>query len=251
MNKLISILIVDDEQPARTKIKGYLNSETGIGIIFEAENGVVAVKQIQKYSPDLVFLDIQMPGMNGFKVIEAIGVENMPLVIFVTAYDQYAINAFEVQAIDYLLKPFDQTRFRQALHRALERIELKMANSSILNELLKHVHHRQEYLQRILVNEGQRYFFIPTDEITHITAAEKYATLFTVKAHYLIRETMNHLEQSLDPAKFKRIHRSHIVNLNYIKEIQPWSHGDYVVILTTGTRLTLSRRFRERLFERS
>jgi len=246
----IKILIVDDEAPARKKIRSYLKNEKAIASIEEAENGIEAVQKINGQKPDLVFLDIQMPGMTGFEVIETIGIDDMPVVVFVTAYDQYAIDAFEVQAIDYLLKPFDQDRFQKSFNRALEQIELKKNNVAILKNLLNEIDKGRTYLDRIMVNEGSRYFFAPTNKIMYISAEEKYVNLHTEKDRYLIRETMSNLERQLDPNKFKRIHRSYIVNIDFIKEMQPWSHGDYVVILKNGTKLTLSRRFRDQLFGR-
>jgi two-component system LytT family response regulator len=244
----IKILIVDDEAPARKKIRSYLKNEQAIASIEEAETGIEAVQKINGQKPDLVFLDIQMPGMTGFEVIETIGIENMSVVVFVTAYDQYAIDAFEVQAIDYLLKPFDQERFQRSFNRALEQIELTKNDTAILKNLLHEINRGKTYLERIMVHEASHYFFVPTPKIVFISAEEKYVNLYTEKDRYLIRETMTNLEQQFDPSKFKRIHRSYIVNIDFIKEMQPWSHGDYVVILKNGTKLTLSRRFRDRLF---
>jgi two-component system LytT family response regulator len=246
--KDIHILIVDDEVPARKKLRTYLIEEQGIESIEEAENGVEAVNMIQKNKPDMVFLDIQMPGLTGFEIIETIGVENMPTVVFVTAYDQYAINAFEVHAVDYLLKPFDQERFQKSFYRAKKQIEWQQNHVSILNGLLHEIKKEPKYRDRIMVNIGQRYFYVKTSDIMFISAEEKYVNLHTEKEIHLMRETMNNMEHHLDPAKFKRIHRSYIVNIDFIREIQPYSHGDYVVILKNGRKLTLSRRFRERLF---
>jgi len=244
----LHILIVDDERPARKKIHSFLKEEAGVGSIIEAENGLEAVKSIQENKPDLVFLDIQMPGMNGFEVIETVGVDNMPTVVFVTAYDQYAIEAFEVQAVDYLLKPFDQERFQKSLSRAMERIHLKSENTAIFKNLLVEINREKKYLKRIMVNVGSRLFFVKTGDILFISSDEKYVKLHTEKEAYLIRETMSSMEERLDPAKFARIHRSYLVNLDFIQEMQPWSHGDYVVILKNGTKLTASRRYRDRLF---
>lgn len=246
----IKILIIDDEQPARRKMRSFLKEQAGIELVIEAENGIEAVEKIQQYKPDLVLLDIQMPGMSGFEVIETIGVENMPTVIFVTAYDQYALDAFEVQAIDYLLKPYDQDRFQKSFTRALQQIELKNNNTTILKNLLNEIKSGKKHLDRIMVNIGHRFLYVKVNSIIYISAEEKYVNLHTEKEIYLIRETMNNLEQQLDPTKFKRIHRSYIVNIDFIKEMQSWSHGDYVVILKNDTKLTLSRRFRERLFEK-
>ncbi len=244
----IKILIADDEKPARKKIRSYLKELEQIEAIIEAENGIEAVEKIRKYKPDLVLLDIQMPGMTGFEVIETIGIENMPVVVFVTAYDHYAIDAFEVQATDYLLKPYDQNRFRKSFNRALQQIELKNNNTTVLKNLLNEIKSGKKHLDRLMVNIGHRFFYMKTKEVIYISAKEKYVNFHTEKDTHLIRDTMTNLEQQLDPSKFKRIHRSYIVNIDYIKEIQPWSHGDYVVILKNGTKLTLSRRFRHRLF---
>ena len=245
--KGIDILIVDDEQPARKKIRSYLKKEKDINSIIEAETGVEAVRIIRKNNPDLVFLDIQMPGMNGFEVIEAVGVENMPAVVFVTAYDEYAIDAFEVQAVDYLLKPYDQDRFRKSLSRALAQIQSGDKEFNILKKLLSGINKEKKYLRRIMVKKGSRFFFINANEVMYISAYEKYTNVHTNEATHLIRDTLNRLESRLDPENFARIHRSSIVNMNYIKEIQPWSHGDCIVILKNGAKLNLSRRYRDNL----
>ena len=245
--KGINVLIVDDEQPARKKIRSYLKQEEGIKSITEAENGVQAVPMIQGKNPDLVFLDIQMPGMNGFEVIEAVGVKNMPAVVFVTAYDEYAIEAFEVQAVDYLLKPYDQERFKKSLSRALEQIQSGSKEFFALKRLLSEVSKETRYLRRIMVKKGSRFFFINANEVIYISAYEKYINVHTNEATHLIRDTMNRMESRLDPKNFARIHRSYIVNMDSIKEMQPWSHGDYIVVLKDGTKLNLSRRYRDNL----
>ena len=249
MEKL-NILIVDDEQPARRKIRSFLKNDF-IESVTEAENGIEAVKAIREKQPDLVFLDIQMSGMNGFEVIENVGAENMPVVIFVTAYDQYALNAFDVQAIDYLLKPFDQDRFEKSFRRALKQIELRKGSTDGYQKLIDEIKKDKKYLERILVNIGPRYFFVKTVDILYISAEEKYVRLHTEKETHLVRETMNHMEQQLDPSRFTRIHRSTIINTDFIREFQPWSHGDYIAILKNGQKLTISRRYRGRLFSRS
>lgn len=222
----------------------------GIAAIHEAANGTEAVEQIRAAKPDLVFLDIQMPGLNGFEVIDAVGAENMPAVVFVTAYDQYAIEAFEVQAVDYLLKPFDQERFKKSFGRARQRLQLKNENAAVYQNLLGEVKQEKKYLKRMLVAVGARFFFVKTSEVMFIAAEEKYAKLHTASENYLIRETMSNLEQRLDPEKFARVHRSYIVNLDFVKEIHPSSHGDFEVVLKNGVRLAGSRRFRERVFGR-
>jgi two-component system LytT family response regulator len=251
--KGINILIVDDEQPARRKIRSYLNEEEGIGWVLEAGNGVEAVQLIGEKRPDIVFLDIQMPGMTGFEVIEAVGVEDMPAVIFVTAYDQYAVDAFEVQALDYLLKPYDQERFAKSFNRVKRTLETarlrpdEEGSTDAVGRLLEEINKGKGYLKRIMVKKGSRYFFVKVGDILYISAEEKYVKLHTVEDTYLIRETMARMEARLDPGVFVRIHRSHIVNIEFIREIQPWSHGDYIVFLENGAKLNLSRRFSDRL----
>lgn len=245
----MKVLIADDEQPARKKLISFLKSEKEIDQILEAGNGKEAVEKIRTNFPDLIFLDIQMPGLNGFQVIEEIGAHKMPPTIFVTAYDQYALEAFEVNAIDYLLKPFDRERFQKSLVRASEGIKLKKSNFSNVQSLLNDLKKEKKYTERLLVNTASRYFFIPVNELFYISSAEKYIELHTGKGKYLLRETMNNIESSLDPEKFARIHRSYIVNIEQISEMQPWSHGDYIVKLKNGEKLQMSRRFKERLMK--
>jgi len=245
----MKILVVDDESPARKKIRQFLKDE-GIDSVLEAEDGVEAVKRVEEEKPDLVFLDIQMPLMTGFEVIRAVGVENMPAVVFVTAYDKYALEAFEVEAVDYLMKPFDQDRFKRSFDRAAERIRLEREQKESYQKVLDQMRKREGFLQRIMVKQGPRFFYVKTDEIMYISAEQKYMELHTEKKTFLIRETMNSIEQSLDPAKFARIHRSTLLNVEYMQEIQPWFHGDCTVILKTGEKLTLSRRYRDRLIKK-
>lgn len=243
----LKILIVDDELPARKKLRAFLKNEPGVADISEAGNGLEAVQRIRALQPDLVFLDIQMPGMNGFEVIAEVGVEEMPGVIFVTAYDQYAVAAFEVQALDYLLKPFDKERFQKAFQRAQEMLPAKPERAATVQKLLEEMFREGRYPLRLLVSSGAKRFFVKTNAIAFVSAEEKYVRLHTEKESFLLRETMSALEQRLDPSKFARIHRSYLVNLDFIQEIQPWSHGDCVVVLKNGKKLTCSRRYRERL----
>ncbi len=246
----LKILIADDERPARNKLRSHLKNESEIETIAEAQNGLEAVDIIRNDAPHLVFLDIQMPGMTGFEVIEAIGPDVMPATVFVTAYDEFALKAFEVEAVDYLLKPFDDDRFRQAFQRARARIESRTWDRDRLLRLLDGVHPGPSYLDRIVVREGGRLFFVPAKELLRLTAQENYVELHTVSGSHLVRETLNHLETRLDPKKFARIHRSEIVNLDGIKELQSWSHGDYMVVMKDGSRARLSRRFQDRLLDR-
>lgn len=241
-------LIVDDEQPARRKIISFLKSEKGIDQIIEACNGIEAIEKIKSLKPDLVFLDIQMPGLDGFEVIDEIGVEEMPPVVFVTAYDQYAINAFDVNAVDYLLKPFDKERFSKSFHRVSEEIKLKKRKFDDIRLILDDVKKERKSLDRFLVSVGSKYFFVPLREIIYISSAEKYVELHTAKGKYLLRNTMNNVEETLDSEIFARIHRSYIINVEQIQEMQPWSHGDYIVILKNGEKLNMSRRYKANIF---
>lgn len=246
----VRILLVDDEMPARRKLRLHLKEEASVEIVAEAQNGLEAVDAIRSLAPDLVFLDIQMPGMTGFEVIDAIGAEVMPAVIFVTAYDEYALRAFEVEAVDYLLKPFDGDRLKQALQRAVKRLHRKPSDAGRIGRLLDSVRPADAYLQRIVVKDRDRLFFVNVKEIIRLSGQENYVELHTAGSSHLIRDTLNHLESRLDPQKFARIHRSEIVNIDVVKELHSWSHGDYIVILKEGTRLRLSRRYQQNLLGR-
>jgi len=245
----IGVVIVDDEPLARARLRGLLEGDTEISLIAECADGYEAVSVIRECAPDLIFLDVQMPEKGGFEVVEEIGVERMPVVIFVTAYDQYALEAFDVRALDYLLKPFDEKRFRETLRRAKAQIrstqngDLGQRMLSLMEELKR----RPNYLERILIRTGGRLFFLKTAELDWIEAEGNYVRLHAGKGTFLLRETVNNLEAQLDPKDFLRIHRSTIVNINRIKEIQQMFHGEYRAVLADGTELTLSRNYREKL----
>ena len=250
--KKIKVLVVDDEPLARERLTTLLSQEPDVEQITPARDGEEAITTIHDDSPDLVFLDVQMPQMNGFDVIEAVGSDKMPLVIFVTAYDQHALKAFQVRALDYLLKPFDRERFTDALQRArkqLERDETGDLGRRLL-ALVKDLRRDQPRSDRLVVKSGGRLFFLRADEIDWVEAAGNYVRLHVGPASHLLRETMNAIEGRLDPEKFFRIHRSRIVNMERIQELQPWLNGEYAVLLRTGTRLTLSRGYREKLQDR-
>jgi two-component system, LytTR family, response regulator len=250
--KKIKVLVVDDEPLARERLTTLLSQEPDVEQVTPARDGEEAITTIHDDSPDLVFLDVQMPQMNGFDVIEAVGSDKMPLVIFVTAYDQHALKAFQVRALDYLLKPFDRQRFTDALQRArkqLERDETGDLGRRLL-ALVKDLRRDQPRSDRLVVKSGGRLFFLRADEIDWVEAAGNYVRLHVGPASHLLRETMNAIEGRLDPEKFFRIHRSRIVNMERIQELQPWLNGEYAVLLRTGTRLTLSRGYREKLQDR-
>jgi two-component system LytT family response regulator len=250
--KRIRTLVVDDEPLARERLTGLLFNEPDIEIVGQCRDGEEAVTSIMDLSPDLVFLDVQMPHMNGFEVIDAVGNERMPLVIFVTAYDQHALKAFQVRALDYLLKPFDRERFADALQRARKQIDREETGDlgRRLIALVKDLRKDHPKAERLVVTSGGRLFFLRADEIDWIEAAGNYVRLHVGNTSHLLRETMNAIEGRLDPEKFFRIHRSRIVNMERIQELQPWLNGEYSVLLRTGTRLTLSRGYREKLQDR-
>ena len=250
MNK-IRTLVVDDEPIARERILSLLQQEDDVEVIGECSDGLQAVSAIQHHSPDLVFLDVQMPGADGFGVIDAVGADRMPTVIFVTAYDEYALRAFEVHALDYLLKPFGRDRFQEALKHVRESLDRRRAGDlgRRLLALVNDIKPERPKLERLVVKSGGRVFFLRTDEIDWIEAAGNYVRLHLGDESHLFRETMNRMETRLDTRRFARIHRSRIVNTERIKELQPWFNGEYVVILRNGTRLPLSRGYRDRLQE--
>ena len=250
--KTLRALIVDDEPLARERVASLLATEADVEVVGECGDGHEAVDAIRRLAPDLVFLDIQMPGADGFQVIEEVGGDRMPLVIFVTAYDQHALKAFEVRALDYLLKPFDRERFGESLQRARKQIERNESGDlgKRLLALVKDLRKDQPKAERLVVKSGGRLFFLRADEIDWVEASGNYVRLHVGTASHLLRETMNAIEGRLDPEKFFRIHRSRIVNMERIQEMQPWLNGEYAVLLRTGTRLTLSRGYREKLQER-
>lgn len=247
----IGVLIVDDEPLARERIRTLVETESDIKVIGECANGREAITAIKELSPDLVFLDVQMPEVDGLGVVEAVGPDAMPVVIFVTAYDRYALQAFEVHALDYLLKPFDRQRFQKAMQRARQQVQREQHQEvgERLLALLQATQASRKPLERLIIKNAGRVCLVRTAEIDWIEAASNYVRLHVGKDTYLLRETMNLLESRLDPRRFLRIHRSTIVNLDRIQELQPAYHGDYLVLLQDGTRLTLSRNYRPKLQE--
>lgn len=245
----IRTVIVDDEPLARRGIRAQLKNEKDIEIISECRNGLEAVKALESQAPDLVFLDVQMPELDGFDVVDAIGVDRMPAVIFVTAYDRYALRAFDVHALDYLLKPFDDERFATAVQRARRQIKQKNLDdlSRRLQGLLDDLQTGRKYVERLVVKSAGRIFFLSVGEIDWIEAADNYVRLHTGRESHLLRETMNSLEKKLDPDQFLRVHRSRIVNARKIKELQPLFRGEYDIMLRDGTRVESGRGYRDRI----
>jgi two-component system LytT family response regulator len=248
----IRTFIVDDETPARRRIRRLLAAESDVEIIGESGDPREAVGFIQERNPDLVFLDVQMPGLDGFGVLESLPPNSAPAVIFVTAFDQYAMRAFEVRALDYLLKPIDRARFRKALDRARAQIRQEDATTTLdhrLTTLLDNLDHKPRQRDRLLVKSAGRIMFLRSEEIDWVEAADNYVRLHVGPDSHLLRETLGSFETRLDSSKFMRIHRSTVVNVDRMKELQPWFHGDYIVILQDGTRLNLSRTYRDRVID--
>jgi two-component system LytT family response regulator len=235
-------LVVDDELLARRRLTMLLADEPDVEVVAECENGEQAVAAIEAHAPDLVFLDVQMPEVDGFGVLEAIGPERMPAVIFVTAYDRYALRAFDVHAVDYLLKPFARPRFEQALARARASLLAPPADAAAeeanpLEALLEELRKGGRWLERLAVHEGGRVFFLRTAEIDWIESAGNYLKLHVGAEQHLVRGTIKGIETKLDPARFLRVHRGTLVNLDRVREIHPWFNGEYMLTLQDGTRL--------------
>jgi two-component system LytT family response regulator len=245
------VLIVDDERLSRRRIRRLLTLEPDCEVIGECANGAEAVSALESSRPDILFLDVQMPELDGFEVIRTLS-ELRPLIIFTSAYDDYALRAFEVHAFDYLLKPFDGRRFRESLHRAKARVtqERSGATDHRLYELFENLSKSRRSPDRIAVRNNGRVVFVKLEEIDWIEASDNYICLHCGRETHVVRETMSELESRLDPAQFLRVHRSAIVNLDRIKELQPWFRGDYRVILRDGTELTLTKNHREKLESR-
>ncbi|HXW06692.1 MAG TPA: LytTR family DNA-binding domain-containing protein [Vicinamibacterales bacterium] len=249
MDSLIRTIIADDEPLARESIRLHVERHAGIEIVAEARDGQEAAGLVTEARPDLLFLDVQMPVLDGFEVLEAIAGVHLPVVILVTAHDQHALRAFDVHALDYLLKPFTAARFDEALQRARDEIASRGAHATRrrLLDLLAARGLESAYLARFVVRHGERFVLVRVSDVSVFEANGNYIRLRTPAGNYMIRMTMAELEQKLDPARFARIHRSTMVNVDGIREITPAWHGDFEVHLSDGQRLRLSRNFRDRL----
>ncbi len=245
----IRTLIVDDESLARDRLRQLLQPAAEIELIGECADGQEALTAIEQKKPDLVFLDIQMPELDGFDVLEAIQIRPWPVIVFVTAYDKFAVRAFEVHAVDYLLKPFDRERFQQALARAIEQVRHRAGAGQQERQaaLLADVKPASRPAERLAVKSSGRVVLVKVAEMDWVQAAHNYVELHANTQTHLLRETLGALEQRLPPEKFVRISRSIIVNIERVKELQPLFWGEYAVVLQDGTRLTLSRRYRHKL----
>jgi len=272
LNRKIRAIVVDDESLAREALLVMLGDDAEMEVIAECRNGKEAVTAIREQSPDIVFLDIQMPEMDGFQVVEAIGAERMPVTVFVTAFNKYALRAFEAHALDYLLKPFDHDRFNTALQRAktfvrqqklgaisenllamLQDMKLNAGESASDADNKKPDNKKPEGAaqkdrsDRVVIKSSGRIYFLKVEEIDWVEGAGDYLSLHSTSGTHLIRETMGNFHARLDPRKFLRIHRSTIVNIERIKDIRPLFKGEYVITLTSGTRLKASRGYRHEI----
>ena len=245
----IRVLIVDDEALGRSRVRHLLKNETDCEIIGECSDGQEALAALHTLQPDLLFLDVQMPELNGFEVLAQLPARQLPVVIFVTAFDQFAIKAFEAQALDYLLKPFDDDRFHESLERA--RIQVAQRESSSFSErllsLVKDCSPQKQWMTRMAVKSDGRMVFLNVLEIDHIEAVGNYLKLHAGSETHMLRGRLSELEKRLDPGRFFRVHRSRIVNLDRVKEFQPLFKGEGVIILKNGSRLGVSRGCSQRL----
>lgn len=256
----IRTIIVDDEPAARRGVRLLLERDAAVAIVGEAATGAEAAALMQREKPDLAFLDVQMPGMDGFEALEKVGVGAAPAVVFVTAYDEHALRAFEVNAVDYLLKPYDDARFGAALQRAKEEVRRRRTDSvnARLTQLLDYLQQNgataaaaqapeEKSSDRILIKSAGEIFFLKAEEIDWIEAEGDYMKFHVAGRAHLMRETMARLEARLDPKRFMRIHRSTIVNIDRLRKLSPSFAGEYAVILHDGTKLRLSRGYHERI----
>jgi two-component system LytT family response regulator len=250
---MIRTLIVDDMLLGRKRLRRHLEELRDIEIVGEASDGREAIDAIGTLNPHLVFLDVQMPEVDGFDVLRAVGVDTIPAVVLVTAHEEFALKAFEMHAIDYLLKPFDSARLHKAVERARRQITSATDDSTVrLNALLRQIASGARQARRIAIKADGRTVFLPTDDIDYIEAAGNYLRIVTSGGGtnaYMIRDRISEMERRLDPVAFARVHRSTIVNISRIKEMHPLFNGDQSLILTDGTRLTLSRTYREQLLK--
>ncbi len=239
----LAVMIADDEAPARRKLARFLGEHDDVKIVAEASNGIDALDLIAITKPQVVFLDIHMPDLDGLGVAEAlVRAEEPPSIVFVTAFDQYAVKAFEVSALDYLLKPYDKERFENALERARRATE-QLPDAAQLADTLAHIRNEQQYVRRLLVPNEGRSFFIATREIVRLESDGNSVLVHTAHGARALRATLESLESRLDPALFARVHRSHLVNIDEIAEIHPWFHGDYKITMRDGAEIGWSRRY--------
>jgi len=242
----IRILIVDDEAVARQRLKRLLAAEPDVTIVGESPDGASALRAIALENPDMVFLDVQMPELDGFEVVQSIPPGDLPGIVFVTAFDRYALRAFDVHAIDYLLKPFTRERFRTALARARDRLKRRHGDSG-LDVLVEQLRELRPYQKRVAIRIGDRFIIVPWHDVDWIEAADNYVKLHAGPREYLLRETLASIQKQLDPAMFARVHRSAVVQIDRIAEFHRATHGDVNLVLRSGVRLILTRTWRSRV----
>ena len=237
MSDKIRTIIVEDEELARNLLKSFLKSADNIEVIAECVNGFEGVKMINELKPDLVFLDIQMPKITGFEMLELL--DHKPQIIFATAYDQFALKAFEYNAADYLLKPYSKERLQEAIDKVAERIKTEGSESDVADKVSSYP--REEYLDRVVVKDRHKIHVIPVDEIRYIDSMDDYVMIYTTEGRYIKQKTMKYFENMLNPKDYIRIHRSHIVRVDQINEIQQYEKESYIVILHDKTKLKVSK----------
>ena len=247
---MLRVVIVDDEPPARARLRRLLKAHDAVEIAAECSDGAAAVQAIESAQPDLVLLDVQMPELDGFEVLRALDMPRLPAVIFVTAFDSYALRAFEVHALDYVVKPVDAARFDRALSHARQRISEQRSTGDGLTNLIRELARDRTHLKRIPVRSEGRVKVIDLADVDWMSAADNYVTLHVGGQEYLLRDTLSALEQRLDAGDFVRVHRSTIVRVDRIAELLPDLHGDYRIRLKNGSEVALSRTYRPRLEER-
>jgi two-component system LytT family response regulator len=244
----IRTLIVDDEPLARERLRTLLERESDVDVVGECGEGLDAVETILRLTPDLVFLDVQMPGVDGFEVIRRVGADAMPFVVFATAYDEFALQAFEANALDYLLKPFERDRFRVSLDRARRQLGVRKPQlDPRFVAWLEGQHQESGYRDRFVVKTGSRFRVVRAEDVDWVEAADNYVKLHVGKESHLLRETMAEMDRLLDPRRFVRIHRSTILNVDRIHTIESWGAGEFLFILSDGSKLASSRSYRDRL----
>lgn len=239
MKDKIKIILIDDESLARQISKNYLSRHSKVEIVAECSNGFDAIKKINELKPDIIFLDIQMPKLNGFEMLELI--ENPPIIIFTTAYDHFAIKAFEVSAVDYLLKPFSEERFDQALIKAIKLLDDKFTQDASIKNIISEHDKKIENLERVVIRDGGKISIIPVDEIRWIEAQDDYVMIHSAQGKFLKQKTMKYFEDHLDESQFVRIHRSHIINLSYLQHLEQQETDSFKIILKNGQELPVSK----------
>ena len=239
MNTKIRTLLIEDEEPARNLLRTFLESMEEIDVIGECSDGFSGLKAINENQPDLIFLDIQMPKLTGFEMLELL--DTLPEVVFTTAYDQFALQAFELNAVDYLMKPFARQRLRQAVDKVIERFKSKTSGIPEVKKLVEAIHEKTQSIDRIVVKSGSKIHIIPIDSIEHLEAQDDYVMIYCAEGRFMKKETLSYLERNLPDDRFIRIHRSHIVNINQIQRMEQYGKESYLLILKNGNQVNVSK----------